>query len=428
MMERYESYKDSGVKWIGEIPSHWKKIPLGKLGVFYGGLTGKKGDDFHSKDNSLNKPFIPFTNIFNNIYISKDHFQYVIIKNDENQNKVRKLDLFFLMSSEDYDDLGKSSILIEDVEELYLNSFCKGFRITRTDVYPLFLNQQLLGDTHKKLISIEGNGFTRINLRQERLKATPVFIPPFDEQEQIVSFLDNKNSIIESLIRKSQRKIELLREQRTSIINEVVTKGLNSNVKMKDSRVEYIGKIPSHWEIKPLKYLLSYTKGFAFKSEVFCDEGIPIVKASDVKQGTIKSPNVFLNPKSLDSYQKVTLKTGDIVISTVGSQYSVAGSAVGQLAIVPKKLDGSLLNHLDIHSHGTANQASLNVEDILNFNIIFPEIRDQKKIVESLQRDLTKIDKCMNFETNKVDLLKEYRRSLFSSIVTGKVKVSEDII
>ena len=94
--------------------------------------------------------------------------------------------------------------------------------------------------------------FTRINLRQDRLLDIPVFIPPLSEQQQIVSFLDTKTSLIDSLIEKTQRKIELLKEKRTSLINEVVTKGLNPNVEMKDSGVEWIGEIPSHWEIETI--------------------------------------------------------------------------------------------------------------------------------------------------------------------------------
>ena len=113
-MIKYNSYQNSRIKWIGETPSHWKKIPLGKLGVFYGGLTGKKGEDFSFENSPLNRPFIPFTNISNNTYVLKDNFQQVIINKNEKQNKVKQFDLLFLMSSEYLDDLGKSSILIED--------------------------------------------------------------------------------------------------------------------------------------------------------------------------------------------------------------------------------------------------------------------------------------------------------------------------
>ena len=215
--------KDSDVKWIGKIPSTWKKISLGKVGTLYGGLTGKSGEDFRSDNHPMNKPFIPFTNIFKNTYISKNHFQNVVVEENENQNRVKKFDLFFLMSSEEYDDLGKSSILIEDVDELYLNSFCKGFRITREDVYPLFLNYQLLSYTHKKLISVEGNGFTRINLRQDRLKETPVFIPSNSEQQQIVEYLDEQTGLIDKTITIHKKRVELLKEYRQSLISEVVT-------------------------------------------------------------------------------------------------------------------------------------------------------------------------------------------------------------
>ena len=138
-MNRYDSYKDSGVEWVNQIPSNWEKSRIRMVGNLYGGLTGKKGDDFNNEDNPSNKPFIPFTNIFNNTYISKNHFQYVNVEENENQNRVLKNDLFFLMSSESYEDLGKCSILLEDIEELYLNSFCKGYRIKDKRVNPLFL-------------------------------------------------------------------------------------------------------------------------------------------------------------------------------------------------------------------------------------------------------------------------------------------------
>ena len=215
--------KDSGVEWIGNIPKGWDVVSLKRLGELYGGLTGKSGDDFRSEDNPNNKPYIPYTNISNNTYISKNHFHQVVVNEDENQNRVEKYDLFFLMSSETYEDLGKPCILIDDVDELYLNSFCKGFRITQKDIFPLFLNYQLLGDIHKKMISVEGQGFTRINLRQDRLKELPIFLPPLNEQHQIVSYLDKETKLIDETISSEQKKIELLKEYKQSLISEVVT-------------------------------------------------------------------------------------------------------------------------------------------------------------------------------------------------------------
>ena len=215
--------KESGIEWIGEIPKGWTKIKLRYLGELYGGLTGKSGVDFNNDENPKNKPYIPYTNIYNNIYISKNHFHYVSIDEGEKQNLVKKNDLFFLMSSETYQDLGKSCILIDQVDELYLNSFCKGFRVNRKDVNPIFLNYQLSSQTVKELISIEGNGYTRINLRQDRLLETICFIPPIDEQKEIIIFFDSKTREIDNLIQLEQNKISLLKQYKLSLISEVVS-------------------------------------------------------------------------------------------------------------------------------------------------------------------------------------------------------------
>lgn len=215
--------KDSGIEWVGKIPTDWEVLKLKRVGEIYGGLTGKSGDDFGQEDSPLNKPYIPYTNIFRNTYISREHFDLVSIEPEETQNNVKRLDLFFLMSSENYDDLGKTSILVDDVGELYLNSFCKGFRINNSKTNPLFLNYQLNGDVFKKLISINGFGFTRINLRQDKLLSISILLPPLIEQEQIILYLDKKTKVIDETISKEVRRIELLKEYKQSLISEVVT-------------------------------------------------------------------------------------------------------------------------------------------------------------------------------------------------------------
>ena len=132
------------------------------------------------------------------------------------------------------------------------------------------------------MISIEGNGFTRINLRQDRLLDIPVFIPPLSEQQQIVSILDTKTSLIDSLIEKTQQKIELLKEKRTSLINEVVTKGLNPNVVMKDSGVEWIGEIPNGWTIPKMSYILEGITDGTHGTHERVDEGELFLSSKNV--------------------------------------------------------------------------------------------------------------------------------------------------
>lgn len=449
-MEIYDSYKDSKIKWIDKIPSNWNKSRIRMVGDLYGGLTGKKGGDFNNEDNLSNKPFVPFTNIFNNTYISKDHFQYVNVGEEENQNRVLKNDLFFLMSSESYEDLGKCSILLEDIEELYLNSFCKGYRIKDERVNPLFLNYQLLGSLHKEMISIEGNGFTRINLRQDRLLDIPVFIPSLNEQTQIVSFLDKKNQKIDELIEKTEQKIKLLKEKRTSLINHCVTKGLNPNVEMKDSGVEWIGEIPNHWKKSRLDFLFRLYGRLGWKSlksDEYVEEGYVFLSTPNIKGKVIDYENVnYITKERYDESPEIMLENGDVLLVKDGSTLGIVNivedlprpSTVNSSIGVLKRRSQLILSkfmyyHLSTHYHqniinrikGGMGVPHLFQSDIKKFNVLLPPIIEQQQIVEYLDEQTQKIDITIEKETQRIELLKEYRQSLISEVVTGKIDVRD---
>lgn len=444
-MDKYSSYKPSGIEWLDSIPDNWKKTKLKYLGNLYGGLTGKSGVDFNNDENPKNKPYIPYTNIFNNTYISKDHFHYVSIDDGENQNRVKKYDLFFLMSSETHKDLGKSCILIDDVDELYLNSFCKGFRINDKDIQPLFLNYQILGHLHREMISVEGKGFTRINLRQDKLNDLFVFYPPLQEQEQIVKYLDEKTTIINKLISNKERKIELLKEQRTSLINEVITKGLNPNVKMKDSGVEWIGEIPESWSVRKLKTISEITLGKMLS---------PNEKEGYILKPYLRSQNIQIEYVNIDDInemwfskselKKYILKYGDILVNEGGD---VGRNCLWREEVEEMYIQNSVnrvrfsenynyfyflyhfqLHHLSGYFNSIVNRVSiphLTKEKLENILFIVPTFLEQEQIVEYLDKHTKEIDDLVSLEQKKIELLKEYRQSLISEVITGKIKVVE---
>jgi type I restriction enzyme S subunit len=216
--------KDSGIEWIGMIPEHWCEYRMKDLGFLYSGLSGKAGDDFNQDENDNNCDFIPFTNIFNNDTINPDIMGKVVVLENEKQNKVKKNDLFFLMSSEDYDGLGKSSLLTVDLKNTYLNSFCKGFRVVRKSVLPAFLNYQLQSESFRKIMQVEGKGFTRMNLKMEKVNDFAVFIPnKIDEQVAIVKYLNEKTTQIDTILTNIGEQINKLAQLRKTLINDVVT-------------------------------------------------------------------------------------------------------------------------------------------------------------------------------------------------------------
>lgn len=212
------------------VASNFSIFRLKNLGYLYSGLSGKAGDDFNQDESPNNKKFIPFTNIANNTYLKKDHLDTVVVYDNENQNSVKKEDIFFLMSSEGYEDIGKSAILDDDLNETYLNSFCKGYRVTSKKANPYFLNYLLLSDNYRKQLTVEGKGFTRINLKMEKVNDFIVFIPnTIDEQNKIVSFLDDKTQTIDKIVSNINTQIQTLKELRKTLINDAVTGKIKVN-------------------------------------------------------------------------------------------------------------------------------------------------------------------------------------------------------
>lgn len=213
-------FKNSGIEWLGEIPKHWEIKKLKYIGEIFGGVIGKTIKDFSKEYKPNFKPYITFTNVCNNAIINPNSMEYVFIDFDEKQNKVLKNDILFLQSSETFEDVGKSAIYLND-DEVYLNTFCKGFRIER-EAYPMYLNYLLSSLSYKRYFMSVCSGFTRINLRQEHFLDIPLILPPLQEQKEIAEFLDEKCKKINSAIEKTKKQIEFVREYKNTLINEAV--------------------------------------------------------------------------------------------------------------------------------------------------------------------------------------------------------------
>ena len=215
--------KASGVDWIGEIPGHWERKRLKDIAYLYSGLTGKAGDDFRCDDISKTKPYIPFTNILNNLKIDAKKLPRVVMSAGENQNKVRQNDLLFLMSSEDYESIAKSAVVMEDMGEVYLNSFCRGLHFTSNKIYANFINYQLQAQNYRDALRFEARGFTRINIKVDRISSMYVSLPPLSEQQAIATYLDEKCSKIDKIVANLEKQISLYTNMKRSLIDEVIT-------------------------------------------------------------------------------------------------------------------------------------------------------------------------------------------------------------
>jgi type I restriction enzyme S subunit len=222
-LDEHVKFKDSGVEWIGMIPENWEVKRIKDISYMYSGLSGKSGDDFRCDDESITKCYIPFTNVLNNTVIDTNHFMRVVMSDEEKQNAVKENDIIFLMSSEDYESIAKSAVIIGAPGEVYLNSFCRGVRITSKSVYSPFVNYQLNSEVYRDALRFEARGFTRINIKTDRITGHFISLPPFEEQQKIAAYLDEKCAKIDVTIANIDKQTDALKRLKRSLINEVIT-------------------------------------------------------------------------------------------------------------------------------------------------------------------------------------------------------------
>lgn len=202
---------EAGVSFSEE----WKEYPLGNLGNTFTGLTGKTKEDFGS-----GVPYITYMNIFKNNRIDINQVDYVIVTEDENQNSVRYGDIFFTTSSETAEEVGMSSVLLEEVERLYLNSFCFGFRLNNFKILlPQFAAYILRSSNIRKQISILGQGATRYNLSKNQLMKLILKLPTIAEQKKIAEILTLSDQEIDTL----QKKLDRLKQEKKALMQQLLT-------------------------------------------------------------------------------------------------------------------------------------------------------------------------------------------------------------
>ncbi|HDS1197460.1 TPA: restriction endonuclease subunit S [Shewanella algae] len=201
----------NGVRFSGE----WEATTLGELGSTYSGLTGKTKDDF-----GKGKPYIPYINIFRNSRIDLDAVEKVDIASDEKQASVRYGDIFFTTSSEVPEEVGMSSVLLDHVEELYLNSFCFGFRLNSFEaLQPEYARYLFRSEQVRRAISVMGQGATRYNLSKKQLMKLELILPPIAEQQKIAAVLSTADQEISAL----QQQLDHLKQEKKALMQQLLT-------------------------------------------------------------------------------------------------------------------------------------------------------------------------------------------------------------
>ena len=418
-MERYNEYKDSGVQWLGEIPSHWTIMPLKYSGRFCKGKLPS-----NTNDNCLGKPIIGASEMNGNMPS--------VYSEDNSVPQCTQNDILFLW---DGANAGLVSSFHDGIVASTVTKFtCDNSNIVSTYLYYLEKNYQRY---YKERVG----GTTIPHMNSQYIASCPLLIPSIQEQQAIADYLDTATTKIDEAIAQQQKMIDLLNERKQIIINNAVTKGLNPDAPMKDSGVEWIGVIPEHWEITKLKKkskiilgkMLSNAPGN--KYEYFCAKDVHYGCAddSDLKQ-------MFFSDTEREQYK---VNYGDMLIVEGGAGaggcaiYKGTKTAYIQNSIMIVRGNEDMVNEYICSFMQSINQRGY-VEFICNkatiphftkekaggVNIAVPPIEEQNKIVKYIEKMCAPIDNAISSAAKQISLLQERKQIIINDVVTGKVKVS----
>ena len=431
MENRYDKYKDSGIAWIGEIPEHWEIKRLKNI-------CSQTNIKENSKGNPL--PYIGLENIESGSgkYIDTtsevDGIANRFCKNNVLFGKLRPyLSKVYLAKS---DGICSTEFIVYDTKE--------------NDYH--FIHKLLLSQSFIDVVNSSTYGAKMPRANSEFINNIYTQIPPIQEQQHISTYLDQKCGEIDELITLQEEMITKLQSYKQSVITEAVTKGLDKNVPLKDSGIEWIGEIPEHWEVKRMKSIYNFGKGLNITKADLVDKGISVISYgqihSKLNTGTcIKDSLIKYVPEIfLENNNASLVKKGDIIFADTSEDLEGCGNCIyidrdmllyaGYHTIIAKNIS-TYINRFFSYLFQTdcwRSQIRKMVNGVKLFSIpqkllsstdiITPSLSEQQSIADYLDQKCSEIDKLISIKQQKIEKLKDYKKSLIFECVTGKRKVS----
>ena len=421
-MERYSEYKDSGISWIGKVPKHWvtyrfatlcKTISICDcineelLSVFLDRGVIRFSDDENRRTNPT----------------SKDLSKYQLVEPGD-----------FVLNNQ---QAWRGSVGVSNYRGIVSPAYFV-FKLS-PELNREFANYMFRSRNYvaSYCVCSKGIGSIQRNLDWGQLKQRNMFLPPLAEQEKIVSYLERKTSKIDAYVADKEKEIQLLQELKQETIAEAVTKGLNPDVKMKDSGISWIGMIPEHWEVKKIGSL------FMERREKVSDKDYPALSVS--KQGITPQLETAVKTDNGDNRKKVC--KDDFVVNSRSdrkgscgvSPYTGSVSLINIVLSPRNNIEVQYFHHLfrsndyieEYYRIGRGIVADLwttRYSEMRNIMVPLPPLDEQQSIVAYIEEKCQKIDTLITELQAEIDYLKEYKQRLIADVVTGQVNVQNETI
>lgn len=423
----YDSYKDSGVPWLGNVPTHWLEKPFFAV----------------AKQKSIkNHAHLDLLSVYLNMGVVKfsDVEEKRTNATSEDLTSYQKVDVGDLVLNNQ--QAWRGSVGVSDHQGIVSPAYL----VAQLDkiINPRFANY-LFRDSNMVahyLISSKGVGTIQRNLYWDKLKRVPVFVPSIEEQERIVAFLDQKTAEIDAAIEKKQRLIELLKEQKSILINQAVTKGLNPSAPMKDSGIEWINQIPAHWEVKKISHLFkkigSGTTPASGNISYYEPQDIAWVNTGDLNDGDLLVSTKYISQKAIKSHSALKLYPEDTLViamygATIGKTCILKSSmTVNQACCCLSSSDSILPKYgqfwfignrgaLVSMSYG-GGQPNISQDLVKSLRIPTPPLWEQQEIILQCVKIEDASNQIINSAEIEIEKLQEFKNTLIAHAVTGKIK------
>ncbi len=443
---QYAKYVDSGVDWIGQVPSHWKLLRARFVGTFTASGIDKKYDASEIPVKMFN---------YLDVYNSKTkilNFSESLMETTTTLEKILEHsliggDVLFTPSSETADDIGHAAVVDVVPASVVYSYHLIRFRcnyLVCTDFLKFYFNSKIVRAYFESVCT----GTTRMVLAREDFKNTWLILPTYEEQCFIANFLKIETSKIDALITEQENLIDLLKEKRQILISNVVTKGVDPNVKMKHSGIEWLGEIPQHWELTRLGWITSAINDINHEMPESTSEGVPFLSAKDLDDdGNL----YFSDVKKISENdfnrlsKKICPQIGDIIYSRIGTigraavvktderflvSYSCCVIRPNKNRVIVDYLRDILSSDLILTESKarirSMGQPDLGLGEIKRFPIPLPPIEEQIYLDRFLKKEVQKNNDILNAATEVRDVLLERRSALILAAVTGQIDVCRE--
>lgn len=419
-MERYKEYKDSGVQWIGQIPSHWNLRRLKTIAT----CNDESLTENYDQDKEIEYVEIGDVDSINGI---KNYTKYKFKEAPSRARRITKVGDVIISTVRTY----LKAIAYIKEPDLIVST---GFAVLRpTNICPEYLAYSSMCDGFTNEVLRYSIGISYPAISSNDLLRLKVPLPPLDEQEKIVSYIESKTSKIDEYIAEKEKEVQLLNELKEAEIAKVVTQGLNPNVRMKDSGISWIGMIPEHWDITKISSL------FSERREKVSDKDYPALSVSKV--GITPQLETAVKTDNGDNRKKVCI--GDFVVNSRSDRKGSCGVSpyTGSVSLInivlqprTNKIEGQYYHYLfrsnnyieEYYRLGRGIVADLwttRYSEMRNIMIPLPPLDEQRAIVAYINEKIAKVESLITDLQAEIDYLKEYKQRLIADCVTGQVNV-----